>query len=72
MTTNLEKAKSLHLEISYCQVMQTTYGSHYEDFLEQARSLRAIIIGVSMMKRSKTKDDEEAVKILDALLGADE
>lgn len=38
------------------------------DWIRKARCLRAEIIGVAMMKNYKTKDDEEAVKILDDVL----
>ena len=67
----LEQAKKLELEINYC-CKNESYGSHYGDFIKQAKSLRSTIFGVSMMKQSKSKEDEEAVKILDAILGADE
>ena len=41
----------------------------YEELLYNAKSLRNIIFGVSMMKNCKSEDDENAVKILDEILG---
>ena len=69
--TDLEEAKRLELEINYC-CKNDSYGGHYKDFVNQARVLRNKIIGVCMMKNYKSKEDEEAVKILDALVGVGE
>ncbi len=42
------------------------------NFDENARRMRSRIFGIAWMTRNKTKEDEEVVKILDAILGADE
>lgn len=73
MEINLEKAKKLKEDYDY-QITFEDYDKQecFEELLDNAKSLRNTIFGVSMMKNFKTKADEEAVKILDAILGADE
>lgn len=44
----------------------------FKELLDNARKLRSTIFGVSMMKQSKSKDDEDAVKILDVIVGVSE
>ena len=73
METNLEKATRLKEDYDW-QIKFEDYDKQecFEELLDNARNLRNIIIGVAMMKNFKTKDDEEAVKMLDAILGAAE
>ena len=42
------------------------------NFDDNASEMRNKIFGVAWMTGEKTKEDEEVVKILDAILGADE
>ena len=41
----------------------------FDALLDSAKSLRNTIIGVSMLKNYKTKNAEDAIRILDAILG---
>ena len=43
-----------------------------DNFDNQARHMRSRIFGLAWITGEKTKEDEEVVKILDAILGADE
>ena len=43
-------------------------GCVYKELQEEATVLRNRIIGIAMMKNYKTKEDEEAVRILDDVL----
>jgi len=70
MANNLEKAMKLKENYDY-QITFEDYDKQecFEELLDNAKSLRNTIFGISMMKNFKTKADEEAVKILNAILG---
>ncbi len=51
----------------YWLEMKTKTGC--DNFDNQARAMRSRIFGVAWMTGEKTKEDEEVVKILDAILG---
>ncbi len=66
----LEDAKTLKEDYDW-QITFEDYNKEecFKELLEKAKSLRTKIIGVSIMKNSKSKDDEDAVEILDKIIG---